>query len=59
MLKFMKSLSLDNRGVSALEYAILAAVLLAAVVAGVEILGPGIKGAFQGAADALVPSTTS
>jgi Flp pilus assembly pilin Flp len=53
MLKFVKVLSLDNRGVSALEYAILAAVILGIVVLGVETLGGGITSLFENAGSSL------
>jgi pilus assembly protein Flp/PilA len=53
MLKLLKSIGRDTRGVSALEYAILAAIILVAVVAGLGTFGDQIGSLFQNASDAL------
>ena len=58
MLTFLKKLRRDERGVSALEYAILAAVIVVAVVAGVSSFETGITdlfGAGQNAIDSATP----
>jgi len=44
MLKFIRSLSRDERGVSALEYAVLAGIVLVAVVAAGTLLQDGTTG---------------
>lgn len=46
MKNLLKKLSRDERGVSALEYAILAAVVIGAVVVAVGSLGTEIANAF-------------
>lgn len=43
----------DRRGVSAVEYAVLAAVVLAAVAGGVALLGPQITAKFTAAESAM------
>ncbi|EEA03601.1 Flp/Fap pilin component [Burkholderia sp. H160] len=50
MLQFIKSLSRDERGVSALEYAVLAGIVVIAVVAAGSIFGSttgGLPALFQ------------
>lgn len=47
MRKLLKALKRDERGVSALEYAILAGVIVAAVVTGVTAFGDKIKDGFN------------
>jgi pilus assembly protein Flp/PilA len=44
MLRFIQSLSRDERGVSALEYAILAGIVVAALVAAGSVLSNGTTG---------------
>ena len=46
MLKFINSLSRDERGVSALEYAVLAGVIVVAVVAAGVILNTQLSAVF-------------
>jgi pilus assembly protein Flp/PilA len=46
MLQFIKSLSRDERGVSALEYAVLAGIVVVAVVAVGVVFTPALKGVF-------------
>ncbi len=46
MLNFMKALRRDERGVSALEYAILAAVILGVVITAITLLGTDITELF-------------
>ena len=46
MLQYIKSLSRDERGVSALEYAVLAGVIVVAVVAVGVTFGPALTGIF-------------
>ncbi|RTZ45813.1 Flp family type IVb pilin [Candidimonas sp. SYP-B2681] len=58
MLKFMKVLSLDNRGVSALEYAILAGILIVVIVGGVTALGVDVTALFEKAGAALGRQST-
>ena len=53
MLTFLKKLRRDERGVSALEYAILAALLLGIIVAGITGLGTEITSIFTDAATEL------
>ena len=47
MLQFIKSLSRDERGVTALEYAVLAGIVVVALVAVGVIFTPGMTGIFQ------------
>ena len=47
MLTFLKKLRRDERGVSALEYAILAAVIVAAVTVGAKAIGPKVTETFS------------
>ena len=58
MLKLLKSIHRDTRGVSALEYAILAAVILGVIVVGVNALGVDISELFGRAGTALDSATT-
>lgn len=44
MLRFIRSLSRDERGVSALEYAILAGIIVVAVIAAGVVLQNGTTG---------------
>lgn len=46
MLQFIKSLSRDERGVTALEYAVLAGIVVVAVVAVGAIFTPGLSAVF-------------
>ena len=48
MLRFIRSLSRDERGVSALEYAVLAGIIIVAVVAGAGTFSTGLQGLFTG-----------
>lgn len=55
MLNFLKALRRDERGVSALEYAILGAVVLAAISVAVGALDADISAAFTGIGEAINP----
>ena len=46
MLQFIKSLSRDERGVTALEYAVLAGVIVVAVIAAGVLLNTGLSAVF-------------
>jgi pilus assembly protein Flp/PilA len=46
MLQFIKSLSRDERGVTALEYALLAGIVVVALVAVGAIFTPGLESIF-------------
>ncbi|CAB3637968.1 hypothetical protein LMG22037_00023 [Paraburkholderia phenoliruptrix] len=46
MLQFIKSLSRDERGVSALEYAVLAGIIIVAVVAVGTVFSPALSSVF-------------
>lgn len=48
MLRFIRFLSRDERGVSALEYAVLAGVIIAAVLGISSSFGTGLSGLFTG-----------
>ena len=55
MLRFIKSLSRDERGVSALEYAILAAIVVAALVTvGTVMTGADSSSGLQGLFNSLL-----
>jgi pilus assembly protein Flp/PilA len=47
MLQFIKSLSRDERGVTALEYAVLAVIVVVALVAVGVLFTPGMTTMFQ------------
>jgi pilus assembly protein Flp/PilA len=47
MLQFIKSLSRDERGVTALEYAVLAGVVVVAVIAAGVLLNTGLSTVFS------------
>lgn len=57
MRKLLNALKRDERGVSALEYAILAGVIVAAVVAGVGAFGDNIKAGFKNLGDQVETAT--
>ncbi|WP_397475036.1 Flp family type IVb pilin [Pusillimonas sp.] len=57
MLHLLMTLKRDERGISALEYAVLAALLLGLIVAGVQMLNP--EALFQSAADAIDAAATA
>jgi pilus assembly protein Flp/PilA len=60
MLHFIRSLSRDERGVSALEYAILAGIVVAAVIAaGVVLNGNAQGGGLQGLFTTLMTKVTT
>jgi len=59
MSKFLKLFVRDERGVSALEYAILAGLILTAVAAAVGVLSPSIKTAFQNLANSVTNATAA
>ncbi|TDN67279.1 Flp family type IVb pilin [Paraburkholderia sp. BL10I2N1] len=46
MLQFIKSLSRDERGVSALEYAVLAGIIVVAVVGVGTVFSPNLQAIF-------------
>lgn len=46
MLTFLKKLRRDERGVSGLEYAVLAAIIVGAIIVGAQLLKPSIDKAF-------------
>ena len=46
MLTFLKKLRRDERGVSGLEYAVLAAIIVGAIIVGAQLLKPSIDNAF-------------
>ncbi|MEQ4618681.1 MAG: Flp family type IVb pilin [Corticimicrobacter sp.] len=57
MRKLLNALKRDERGVSALEYAILAGVIVAAVVAGVGAFGGKIENGFKNLGDQVDKAT--
>jgi len=58
MRKLLHSLKRDERGVSALEYAILAGIIVVAVAAGVATLGGHVEGLFGDANEAIAKATS-
>lgn len=54
ILDLWMKLQRDERGISALEYAVLAAVLIGLIVTAVELFGGGLSGLFGGAIDQVV-----
>jgi pilus assembly protein Flp/PilA len=58
MLRFIRSLSRDERGVSALEYAVLGGIVVACLVAVGEYMS-GSGGAFTGLFKSLMSNATS
>jgi pilus assembly protein Flp/PilA len=60
MLQFIRSFSRDERGVSALEYAILAGIVVGAVIlAGTVLSGTNGTGGLQGLFNTLMQKVTS
>ncbi|TDV11674.1 Flp family type IVb pilin [Paraburkholderia caballeronis] len=59
MNRFVKLFVRDERGVSALEYAILAGIVIVAVVAAAGTLGDGIRSGFSNLASQITSATTS
>lgn len=60
MLQFIKSLSHDERGVTALEYAVLAGIVVVAVVAaGAVLSGTGGTGGLPGLFTSLMNTISS
>jgi len=59
MLRFIRSLSRDERGISALEYAILAGVLLVVIVGGVMTMKGSIQTIFSNAESAVSSAAAS
>ena len=59
LLQLLQRLKRDERGISALEYAILAAVLVVIIVGGLTIFGGAITDLFQDAADTLGDASTA
>jgi pilus assembly protein Flp/PilA len=51
MVQFIKSLSRDERGVSALEYAVLAGIIIVAVVAVGTTFSPALSSVFKALTD--------
>ncbi|MGF6415185.1 Flp family type IVb pilin [Paraburkholderia sp. MM5482-R1] len=56
--QFVKKFARDERGVTALEYAILAGIIVAAVVAGVAFLSSGLQSGFQNLSNTIVSATS-
>jgi pilus assembly protein Flp/PilA len=49
----------DEEAATAIEYALIAGLIAAVVIGAIEILGPGIQGAFQNIVDTLESATTT
>lgn len=58
MVKFFQGLIRDERGISALEYAILAAIIIAVVVVGITAFGEDIGELFGRGSTALDSAVT-
>jgi pilus assembly protein Flp/PilA len=56
--QFFNKFARDERGVTALEYAILAGIIVAAVVAGVTYLSTGLSAGFQNLSSQIVSATS-
>lgn len=59
MTKFLRGLIRDERGISALEYAILAAIIIAVVVAGLVAFGEDISALFSRGGTAIEGAGTT
>jgi pilus assembly protein Flp/PilA len=57
--QFFKKLVRDERGVSALEYAILAGIIVAAVAVGVGYLSDALKSGFGSLSSQIISATTA
>lgn len=57
MTKFFQGLVRDERGISALEYAILAAIIIAAIVAGLTVFRTDIANLFSGTSQEIRNAT--
>jgi pilus assembly protein Flp/PilA len=56
-LKMWTQLKSDRRGVTAMEYGIIAALIITVVVAAMALLGPQIASTFAGIGSALTTAT--
>ena len=56
--QFFNKFVRDERGVTALEYAILAGIIVGAVVLGVSFLSSGIQSGFQNLSSQIVSATS-
>jgi pilus assembly protein Flp/PilA len=56
--QFFKKFVRDERGVTALEYAILAGVVVTAVLAGVSFLSSGLSKGFENLSSTIVSATS-
>jgi len=57
--QFFKKFVRDERGVTALEYAILAGIIVAAVVAGAGYLSTGLKSGFASLSNQITSAASS
>jgi pilus assembly protein Flp/PilA len=46
MSNFIRSFVRDNKGIAALEYALIAGLMFAVIVGGIAVMGPNLKTAF-------------
>ncbi len=53
MTKFMKKLSRNESGATAIEYGLIAALIAVVIIGALTALGGGLEGAFQAVAEAV------
>jgi pilus assembly protein Flp/PilA len=53
MVKFVKRLAVDRRGVTALEYALIAALVAVVIIGGVSLLGTNVSTVFSTVASTI------
>jgi pilus assembly protein Flp/PilA len=58
LLSAAKRFARDERGITAIEYGLIAAVMATAIGAAFKLLGPALQSAFQNIADTVNPPAT-
>ncbi|MGV7211169.1 Flp family type IVb pilin [Oxalobacteraceae bacterium A2-2] len=58
LLSAAKRFARDERGITAIEYGLIAAVMAAAIAAAFKLLGPALQSAFKDIADTINPPAT-
>ncbi len=59
LIAVAKAFARDEDGITAIEYGLIAATMVAAVIAAFNYLGPALKTAFETIADKITDATTT
>jgi pilus assembly protein Flp/PilA len=54
MLQLVRNIVRDNKGIAALEYALIAGLMFAAIIGATALLGPKLQGAFTNLGQSLI-----